>query len=1116
MTSDTSALPALGSAADNGSRTWIWPAAAIACLSSVVGYSIIYQHWLEMFALLFKQEPTFDIHPFDTRGFGGMFLVTVGLLFVSGVLLAMLSDRPMPTVERLVWTCLLAIGIAGVPTIALSVFGLLYPQALVGTLGTLGVVIVTSALVSKGGWRRVSRWWMSRADKTPDSWQLPGGWTYWILGYIVVMGATLIFHSATTPVYDYDAAIYHDAMAKILVNQHGMPLIAGPSPGIEMSANYPPLFPALGAVTLLSAGGNDLFLRLLAVVAAGLATAAAYCVGRRQAGSSLGLLAAGFTLTAQVFASYSTFGTVYTLMAFVTTMGFLGLVMYCHEGRGEALFLAGACLGLLFLCSYQAGIYLTWLPVVAWLSWRHQSPRTALANTVRFGAPLIVIGAFWYIRNWIVLGDPIYPWLYRVFGGLSLNSPVTALAQASVTQVAHDVTFGFGQTPTLTNLLHVTLMDRSLFPVLSPITIVGFVAAFALTRRSSVERSTVWMVIPCAVIPILVFEASGTFFLRYFIPALPILALLPAYAFYGFAGAYRRGLIGRRAIAATFDRITLAAATVALVGILLFPGLLVALSGQFYSEAFDFQVGRPYLAGWHSINPDPYTFNTRADDAGFAAFAWIQSNTPPGRRVATYESRLYYLFDADWQRILFLDGPEVNPIWNQSDPDAVRQYLTSRDVTYVWLSRIVQVGADKLPLATSMVGNTPDFPIVRQWSDAFVYQVGPLALGIGESPDITMNNQGLWSTKSLVDNTPTRAVMPTSPGNEEPAGLLVQNHNQPGFVVFDYLDNSSASELAVDSWTGLKPSSWQRLLTQPLTGSGGWKPAAVRISGSNAYGTSRLALRPSGGPVSVRNIRFVPSGTNSADMTLIGGWQARLSSGGQIEFVGVRTDPASEHSPYADINVVIPRNVLPYLDLQYRDEPGQVSVFQKVGDNQIVLATVLSAGTGLSVTQRIPISPSSLALGHAYLIFDTHGRPFVLQGLYYTLPRPDKETDWEPTPQVLIGNWTTTVIQGQVVGIAHRDNTHSTDIDIPGTFAMNTPMRLVYFDVGHAVLIVSAIDSAGKWHEIGAIRTRASNQVLYFDLTSAQRYPRPNGVYLVLDTKGTTVPTSGVQVAVSS
>jgi hypothetical protein len=156
--------------------------------------------------------------------------------------------------------------------------------SMLGLFGTIAIVIGTEArwffalcAVLVGGahvavWaRRRSRSASPTQTVSPVSGlvapppRYPASWTTRLLVLFCVLVIGLIaLQAALSPVSAWDSLIYHAELPRLWFQQAPAPkLIFGPSVGIELSANYPPLYPAFGAAMYVLAGtADDLFLRL--------------------------------------------------------------------------------------------------------------------------------------------------------------------------------------------------------------------------------------------------------------------------------------------------------------------------------------------------------------------------------------------------------------------------------------------------------------------------------------------------------------------------------------------------------------------------------------------------------------------------------------------------------------------------------------------------------------------------------------------------------------------------------------------------------------------------------------------------------------------------------------
>ena len=81
--------------------------------------------------------------------------------------------------------------------------------------------------------------------------------------------------------------------------------------------------------------------------------------------------------------------------------------------------LLGVWIGALLSVKYLSlGAALLWTPIVLWRT------RKVPAAAATYLAAMLLVGAVWYVRSWIVLGNPVYPFLPEWFGGRGVDSGI--------------------------------------------------------------------------------------------------------------------------------------------------------------------------------------------------------------------------------------------------------------------------------------------------------------------------------------------------------------------------------------------------------------------------------------------------------------------------------------------------------------------------------------------------------------------------------------------------------------------------------------------------------------------------------------------------------------------
>ncbi|MBN1221451.1 MAG: glycosyltransferase family 39 protein [Anaerolineae bacterium] len=260
---------------------------------------------------------------------------------------------------------------------------------------------------------------------------------------VAMIGGLLFVAAIPTlaPVDAYDALMYH-LSAPVAFIEAGRIL---PFPQ-QVQPNYPLGFEMLYAIGLmLKTDRLAQMLHFSSVVLLGLAV---YAFGRRFWGRLTGLLAVLILLASPKVTLIG--GWAFTDMAFVffATLALYALVRWWRTDIWGWLFLSGIMGGLGLSLKYYGfrpvlalGLALLWREVQLRRGWRR-----LLVDALSFGGVALALAAPWYIKNWLWLDNPIFPFF---LGGVNWN---TYRAEEWSRWVD---TFGRGQ----------TLMDYLLLPV---------------------------------------------------------------------------------------------------------------------------------------------------------------------------------------------------------------------------------------------------------------------------------------------------------------------------------------------------------------------------------------------------------------------------------------------------------------------------------------------------------------------------------------------------------------------------------------------------------------------------------------------------------------------------
>jgi hypothetical protein len=494
-----------------------------------------------------------------------------------------------------------------------------------------------------------------------------------VIGIYVVVA---IYQTVAYPAIEWDSLAYGVNYAKIIFEKAKIPLIAGPSIGLEMSASYPPGVQLLAVYLYVFAGNaNDFYFRILQPIF-GLATIiATYKFAMIVTKNRTASVFAMFILSAmpifwELFV-HETYFMCLTLM--LTLSAFFFFKAYNSNDIDAKKY---EIVGTLFCCFSALTSYIGMFSFGLLLLYAINRRISAKRFTW-----LAILALFtilpWYMRNFLLLGNPVYPF----FG---IGNYLDPLLLNSTTQHFQ-------------NWLKVPFFD--LFSIICKIgTGILFLAVVYLTFA---KRKQFLLIFPCYLLLVgVVIMAVHIPFLRYLIIALPVLAII--------LSASTKLLLKTQNL---MKRIT--------------PIILIVLI--LISSA----VMLPYI---NSFKPTP----TRGDNKwGYLsqvfeeadAWKWINENTPTDAKIATYDIKEYYIE----REIFALDGNESAPLYKMDTIEESIDFLEERNVTYIlsvpWAapSDIRMPPAYKWCVLTRYLGD-PRYlpPVYVGLNGTALYHVGPI------------------------------------------------------------------------------------------------------------------------------------------------------------------------------------------------------------------------------------------------------------------------------------------------------------------------------------------------------------------------------------------------------
>ncbi|HET8629340.1 MAG TPA: glycosyltransferase family 39 protein [Thermomicrobiales bacterium] len=532
----------------------------------------------------------------------------------------------------------LGLGALAYAALALGFLGLYRPPVLLAAVALAAILLRRDLATGAAGLLRAAR----RAREVAGT--MPRGVPVLV---VLLAGATLLaLLGALTPPHHYDPLSYHlVAPERYLQTGHIAPL-----PHLEY-ANLPFTAEVLYGVGL--AFGSLVFGQLLHLAFGGVTALALWALARRRFDGPTAWLALAVFLATPLVTVWARVADVdLALACYVLLMLAAALRAYDDDAGPAArrwLLLAGVCGGLALGTKYQA---LFVVPVLALLfaidgAWRLRRGVRAVAGDIAvFLGAAAVVAAPWYAKNWLALGNPLWP---LFFGGRDLGAGVPALLTyyARGMALSPRTIAGYLALP-LQVYLRGDIEQR--FAILSPLFVL-LPALVALPRRRDLGY--------CLILSAAIFAgwAAGFQELRYLLPLCAPLALATAYVLR--AARARRGL--RRAV-----RPALIACALLTLGV----------------TALQVGADRPVGVLLGRESQDAYLRQSITTGASYRALSFLAGRVRPGETVRCFDEAQVFYFDfpveADHLNVNLLAVTEAHP-----DPADALATLRAEHVDYL-------------------------------------------------------------------------------------------------------------------------------------------------------------------------------------------------------------------------------------------------------------------------------------------------------------------------------------------------------------------------------------------------------------------------------------------------
>jgi hypothetical protein len=771
-----------------------------------VFYVVVNRVWITAFqqAIFWMINPKINFGPIYVKGVPLAFLATIEMLILGIVSSNMLLGDEEDILIKFVSALGLGFGFVGFVTIVLSIFCNLYLAQLSITILALIAIFLLVNTYLRRGVGLTSRNFL-KINFSLGKFRKPANLK---LGFAACLAICVIFlfcfyHAIFTVITHWDAIVYHAVIPIFMYRYHAFPIMAGPSIGIEMSANFPPLFSAFGAYYYVQiCAVEDFYLKIVPPIMGILTVLMVYKIGSFLDGEKYGILSALFLAMTPLFFRYSIYATSYSTLAFYMTISVLFLLLGITRMKSKYWVMSGVFYGFALLTSYLA-LYLVpffILAVIYNLINVENKGKSFLKSALLLFLSTLTIGGVWYFRNWVLLGNPVYPNGYAVFDGINIDPLIIETTFRGIKLSAAWSFFGGGSSSFLIRIA-TFITYRNHFPALSLFTVLGIMLLPTCQKKSLLLLVLAWPVI----VSIFIFSGITWSFPRHaliampgfaLISSLPVIKVLEKCEKYDeqVANLCKNAFERVRSLSLIYksDLLRLGIILIILLAFL-FPSLTFVMGGKSWMDNLNDAPSGDYL--WFLENPNTDTWSVLFKLYPEAlAWKWLNEHLREGEKFATVENRIYYVKNCSNDFFFYLDGWEARELYSMVDPISILKYLQSRNVKYVvdiaWAR--THGHFDILPLARFL--GSPYFPLILDRAgNPNIYNVGPIETPITANSSVLISiSQDGWSPLRMVNDRLVQTVIANKPS----ARLYVEALNLTS-VRITYLDDGNGG-LSID------------------------------------------------------------------------------------------------------------------------------------------------------------------------------------------------------------------------------------------------------------------------------------------------------------------------------
>jgi hypothetical protein len=468
---------------------------------------------------------------------------------------------------------------------------------------------------------------------------------------IIATISTLSIFQCLTPPWDYDGLMYHLQGPKLFLQAGKMVLL-------------PDLWQANGAnlVDMLYLVGlaleSDSFAKLINLAFAILLLIAVFSFGRRYLNPPGGALAAVLLLGVPVYGIWASWAYSDYSWAIFEFLSLTSLLAWVEKRNWKLLILSSILMGFALGSKYLALESLViFAGLVFWFGGK-DGFRNALVRATIFAGIALLIGTPWYIKNLVLSGNPLYPF---VFGGPGWDKQRLDLLMGFLSS------FGTGKALVDFILLPINLFRQNMRfagfmgAIEFPNPMFMFLPLYLWTRSFETRNTRVLDILAWVVLFRIVLWSLGSQQTRFLLPVFPMISILVAAVLVQLSQRNFSPKIGE-----SF-----------LVGL-----MAINLGMALFTSSLYYKISDPLPVVFGGESKDTFL---RGNLTGYTAIQFINSDLSPSDRVLMlWDGRGYYCSDrclpdseqSQWVRF-YLETPDLRPFV---------QRLKDKGITHILIS----------------------------------------------------------------------------------------------------------------------------------------------------------------------------------------------------------------------------------------------------------------------------------------------------------------------------------------------------------------------------------------------------------------------------------------------